>query len=54
VVSKSECPSQIPAADDVKHAMEKLEKTSRSQSRPVRDTYRTLEPHQPPTDRTIR
>jgi Phage integrase family len=41
------------AADDVKHAMEKLEKHIPQTAPAVQDTYGTLEPHQLPTDRTI-
>jgi integrase len=41
------------AADDVKHAMEKLEKHIPQTAPAVQDTYRTLEPHQQPTNRTI-
>ena len=40
-------------ADDVKHAIEKLESNIPQATPAVRDTYRTLEPQEQSTDRTI-
>jgi len=41
------------AADDVRHAMEKLENHIPQTAPAVRDTYGTLEPHKQATDQII-